>query len=125
MPLKMTIVTFVSIHTRLQVYYLKTGSRAREGDQRDEGEHLRTFEEGAGKGLIIKERFFPGNAPGMLDFVMGSSACWLRVLAELTRIELVDEESTPILCQRLAFEEVQVIKKTPPLHEKQMPMLRM
>ena len=114
MPLKMTIVTFVSIHTCLQVYYLNTGSRAREGDQRDEGEHLRTFEEGAGKGLITKERFFPGNAPGMLDFVMGSSACWLRVLAELTRIELVDEESTPILCQRLAFEEVQVIKKHTP-----------
>jgi len=88
---------------------------------REAKEHLRTFEEGAGKEFPTEERYFHGNAPGMLDIVMGSSACWRRVLAELSGIELVDEEGTPILCRRLkAFEEGEVAKETLPQHEKLM-----
>lgn len=94
------------------------------GEQQQEAiraskESLRILEEGVGKDFPSETPFFHGATPGLLDIVVGSTWCWIRLLGELTGVELVSEETTPLLCRRLeAFEELPAVKESQPPHDR-------
>ena len=97
-----------------RAFFLSTGEE-QEKAAKELSEVLKTIEEK----VLGEKKFFGGETINLVDISYGLLAYWLRVVEEVTGVQVMEPKTLPRLCQWAQnFLEVPVIKETIPARDK-------